>query len=331
MRIALKSGVTLSRAGSSISANPVLNLKPTCRREYDRPRRTFMLGNSKALRACVSGAIFACLGSFAPAGAQAQQDQQRIMMIQSRLTKDGKAADFRKFAETVWKKFAQAAVDEGVYQSAMVIRLTAPFAAGAPADYAVVTFPTKRPSLAGPDAAVGERIAKRAGLPNLKTYVDGLNASSSVTKAEWLTTEASAGSTKAGNYILSWRWKVPQDRQAEQVAFAREISMPLRSQAIKDGKLGGTGFMTPVSAFGGQDGYNLMSYVVLNDADAFWVGPQAVTEERLKQVFPNGIDFRTYMNRLHQINGERKGEIMRAWEVVAAVGKSPEITLAKKD
>jgi hypothetical protein len=170
-----------------------------------------MLHTSKTFRACVSAAILACLGAFAATGAQAQQDQQRIMTIQSRLTKDGKADDFRKFAETGWKKFAQAAVDEGVYQSAMVIRLTAPFAAGAPANYAVVTFPAKRPSLAGPDPVVGERIAKRAGFSNLKAYIDGMNASSSVTGAEWLTTEASAGAGKAGNYILSWRWKVPQD------------------------------------------------------------------------------------------------------------------------
>ena len=289
-----------------------------------------MFHNPKILRACFSAAMLACLCGFTATRVEAQPDQQRIMLIQSRLTKDGKAEDFRKFAETGWKKFAQAAVDEGAYQSAMVIRLTAPFAAGAPANYAVVTFPTKRPSLAGPDPVVGERIAKRAGFANLKTYLDALNASSSVVKAEWLTTEASAGSGKAGNYILSWRWKVPQDRQAEQVAFAREVSMPLRAQAIKDGKLAGTGFMTPISGFG-EDGFNFFSYVILNDADAFWTGPQPVSEERLKQVFPNGIDFRTYMNRLHQINGERKSEVMRAWEVVAAVGKAPEITLAKKE
>ena len=289
-----------------------------------------MFRNLNIFRACVSAAMLACLGGFTATGVEAQPDQQRIMLIQSRLTKDGKAEDFRKFAETGWKKFAQAAVDEGAYQSAMVIRLTAPFAAGAPANYAVVTFPTKRPSLAGPDPVVGERIAKRAGFANLKAYVDALNASSSVVKAEWLTTEASAGSGKTGNYILSWRWKVPQDRQAEQVAFAREVSMPLRAQAIKDGKLAGTGFMTPVRGFG-ENGFNFFSYVILNDADAFWAGPQPVTEERLKQVFPNGIDFRTYMNRLHQINGERTGEVMRAWEVVAAVGKAPEITLAKKE
>jgi hypothetical protein len=289
-----------------------------------------MFRNPKILGACISAAMLACLCSVTATGAEAQPDQQRIMLIQSRLTKDGKAEDFRKFAETGWKKFAQAAVDEGAYQSAMVIRLTAPFAAGAAANYAVVTFPTKRPSLAGPEPAVGERIAKRAGFANLKGYVDALNASSSVVKAEWLTTEASAGFGKPGNYILSWRWKVPQDRQAEQVAFAREVSMPLRAQAIKDGKLAGTGFMTPVSGFG-EDGFNFFSYVILNDADAFWTGPQPVTEERLKQVFPNGMTFTAYMNRLHQVNGERKSEVMRAWEVVAAVGKAPEITLAKKE
>ena len=290
-----------------------------------------MFHDPKILGTCIAAAMLACLSGLTVTDAVAQPDQQRIMVIQSRLTKDGKAEDFRKFAETGWKKFAQAAVDEGTYQSAMVIRLTAPFAAGAPANYAVVTFPTKRPSLAGPDPIVGERIAKRAGFSNLKAYVDALNASSSVVNAEWLTTEASAGAGRAGNYILSWRWKVPQDRQAEQVAFARDVSMPLRAQAIKDGKLAGTGFMTPVSGFAGDDGFNFFSYVILNDADAFWTGPQPVTEERLKQVFPNGMDFRTYMNRLHQINGDRKSEVMRAWEVVAAVGQAPEITLAKKE
>jgi len=287
-----------------------------------------MFGNSKIVRACISAAMLACLGT--ATGALAQ-DQQRVMTIQSRLTKDGKADDFRKFAETGWKKFAQAAVDEGVYQSAMVIRLTAPFSAGAPANYAVVTFPAKRPSLAGPDPVVGERIAKRAGFSSLKAYLDGMNATSTVVSAEWLTTEASAGAGKAGNYILSWRWKVPQDRQAEQVAFARDVSMALRKQSIKEGKLAATGYMTPVSGFAGSDGFNLFSYVILNDANDFWTGPQLVNEARFKQVFPTGMDFRTYMSRLNQINADRKGEVMRAWEIVAAVGKAPEITLARKD
>ena len=287
-----------------------------------------MFGTSKFLRTCISAVVLACLGT---AGSALAQDQQRVMTIQSRLTKDGKADDFRKFAETGWKKFAQAAVDEGVYQSAMVIRLTAPFAAGAPANYAVVTFPAKRPSLAGPDPVVGERIAKRAGFSNLKAYIDGMNATSSIVSAEWLTTEASAGAGKAGNYILSWRWKVPQDRQADQVAFARDVSMPLRRQSIKDGKLAGTGYMTPVSGLAGDDGHNFFSYVILNDANDFWTGPQQVNEERWKQIFPNGMDYRAYLNRLHQINAERKGEVMRAWEIVAAVGKAPEIALARKD
>jgi len=69
--------------------------------------------------------------------------------------------------------------------------------------------------------------------------------------------------------------------------------------------------------------------VILNDVDSFWTGPQPVTEERLKQVFPNGMNIRTYFNRVHEINEERKSEIMRTWEVVAVVGKPPEITPAK--
>jgi hypothetical protein len=46
-------------------------------------------------------------------------------------------------------------------------------------------------------------------------------------------------------------------------------------------------------------------------------------------VFANAMDFRTYMNRLQQINAERKGELTRTWEVVAMVGKSPEIAPGK--
>jgi hypothetical protein len=222
-------------------------------------------------------------------------------------------------------------VDEGVYQGAMVLRLTAPFAAGAPADYVIVTYPTRRPSLAGPDPAVGERIAKRAGFSSLKAYQDSASASSSLVGTEWLTTQMSIGAAKPGNYILSWRWAIPEDRQAAQIAFARDVSMPLRTQAMKEGKLAGTGFMTPLPAFGSEHGFNFFSYVVLNDAESFWTGPQPVTEERLKQVFPNGANIRNYFNQLRLINQDRKNEIMRTWEVVAVVGKAPEIVPARGD
>src|SRR5262245_56346102 len=117
---------------------------------------------------------------------QQQPQQQRTFTLAYRKSQPGKAADHRKFIEASWKKFSQAAVDEGVPHGAMALRLTAPYATGAASDFAVVSFPVKHPSLAPPDRAIGEARAKKAGFTNLQTYLDENATVSSPVKTEWL-------------------------------------------------------------------------------------------------------------------------------------------------
>ncbi len=277
--------------------------------------------------------LAATLGLLAISGMQAQQQQQqqRTMTITYRKAAPGKGADHRKFVETSWKKYMQAAVDEGGVQGAMALRLTAPYAAGSPHDWAVVVMPTKRPSLAGLDPAVAEAQAKKAGFANRQAYLDQGNALSSVVRAEWVNTAMRIGSIQAGNYIRASRYMAPQEHRAEQLEFLRDVALPLNSQAMKDGRIVGWSVNTPVGALGGPNeaGFSTSIVVVLKDADSVWAGPAPVDEARIKQVFPSGMTLANYINRLNRVNDNRKPISTRMWEVVAMVGKAPEITPAR--
>jgi hypothetical protein len=261
-----------------------------------------------------------------------QQQQQGTITITHRKAAPGKAVDQRKFVETSWKKFMQVAVDEGRLQGAMVLRLTAPYAAGAPSDWTVVTFPTKRPSLASPDRAVGEAQAKKAGFASLQAYLDLGNSLATVVKAEWANSTIRIGSMQAGNYIRSTRYMVEPDHRAEQMNFLRDVSMRLQAHTIKDGRIVAWSVNTPLGALGGPNeaGYSHSVSVVFKDADSVLGGPGGpANEATFKQVFPTGMTFANFITQSNRINEHRKTISVRISEIVAVVGKIPEITPAR--
>ncbi len=273
------------------------------------------------------------LGILATQGMEAQQQQQqqqRSITIAYRKTAPGKGADQRKFYETNWKKWAQAFVDDGLNHGAMVLRLTGPYTGGSAFDYATVTFPTKRPSLASPDRDRGEALAKKAGFANLQTYLDMGNALSAAVKTEWLTTAMRTGSIQAGNYLRSARYMVEQDHMGEQMRWLSDEIWKSNSQSIKTGSTVAWGVNTVPGMVMSSDeaGFNLSTYVVVKDADSMWNGPGQMTEARLKEIFPTGMSLSNYLTRQRTINNHRKSVSTRIWEVVAVVGKSPEITPA---
>lgn len=272
----------------------------------------------------------ATLGVLAVSGveAQQQQQQQRVVTINYRKTLPGKGADQRKFAETHWKKWTQALVDDGATQSAMVLRLTAPYAAGAPADYAIVTSPSKRPSLAQPDRNRFEALAKKAGFASVQAYLDMINANSSIVKTEWLNTAISLGNIQAGNYLRSARFMVDPDHMSEQMQWLQHEMVKLNTQNIKDGRNVAWGVSTlhPMVTSSDEAGFNLSIFNVVKDADSMWNGPGQMTEERFKRAFPTGMNLSNYLNRQRSMNSHRKTISTRIWEVVAVVGNTPQIT-----
>lgn len=271
------------------------------------------------------------LGVLATQGLEAQQQQQqRTITVAYRKAAPGKGADQRKFFETDWKKWTQALIDEGITQSAMALRLTAPYAGGAAFDYAVVTFPKNRPSLATPDQNRGDAIAKKAGFASLQAYQAMSNANSSAVRTEWLNTAMRLGNIQAGNYLRSARYMVEPDHMNAQMEYLRDVSLKVNTQSVNSGRIVAWGVNTvPTMVMSSEEaGFNLSTYVVTKDADSMWNGPGGMNEARLKEIFPTGMSLANYLNRQRSVNSHRKSVSTRIWEVVAVVGKTPEISPA---
>ena len=260
---------------------------------------------------------------------QAGPQQPRTVMVTQWKTAQGKSADYRKFVETSWKKFAQVGVDDGRNVGAIVLRLIAPYATGAPADYQVVTFPAKNPNLAGPDRAVGEAAAKKAGFASLQAYLDMTNGIASPVKSDWLNTFARVGSVQAGNFMRVARYMTPADAIQAETEFLRDYALPLNTFRVKEGARGlvGWGVTRPMPMLMSTDeaGFTTSISAIFKDADSIWAGPGGVTEAEIKASAPT-LTLQGYLNRNIRVNQSRKPVTTRIWEVVAMVGKAPQIT-----
>jgi hypothetical protein len=274
-------------------------------------------------------AVLAALATLAiPAHLPAQgTGPQRGVTVVYRKVAVGKGADQRKFAETTWKKFYQALVDDNRYHGAMIMRLTAPYATGAAADWATVLFPVKAPSLAPLETAPGEAAARKAGLANLQAYIDQQNGLSTAVRSEWLTTTMRTGAAQAGNYMRGVRYLVPVDKRGAMNDWMRDVSLPLNTQAVKAGRYTAWGVTTPSSLIGGADeaGYSHSLATLVKDANGFDGGPYQVSEARLKEVFGNKMNISQYFTRQTAVFEGTKTVSTKIWEIVAVVGKVPEI------
>jgi hypothetical protein len=250
-------------------------------------------------------------------------------MVTQWKTAQGKSADYRRFAETSWKKFAQVAVDEGRNQGAVVMRLVAPYATGAAADYQVVTFPARNPSLSGPDRAVGEAAAKKAGFASLQAYLDMTNGLASPVRSDWLNTFARVGTVQVGNFMRVARFMTPLDDRQAETEFLRDYALPLNTFRIKEGARGMVGWSVtrPMAMLTSNDeaGYSTSVSAIFKDSDSIWAGPGVVTEAELKAAAPT-LTLQGYLNRNIRVNQSRKTVTTRIWEVVAMVGKAPQVT-----
>ena len=271
--------------------------------------------------------LAAVVGLAAAGSIAAQTAQQRMVTVNYRKSLPGKAADQRKFAEGGWKKFWQALVDDGRSQGAVVMRLVQPYATGAPADWAVVSFGVKRPSFAPLDNASFEGPARKAGFANVQAYIDMQNASSSAVRAEWLSTTMRIGSVQAGNYMRGVRYMVPAEHRPAFNEWMRDVAMPMNANTIKAGRGVGWGVSVPPGVLGGADeaGYSHSVTFLVKDANGFDDGPYPVTEARMKDIFGSKMTLAQYLNRQNQMFNHVKTVSTRIWEIVAVVGKVPEI------
>jgi len=273
------------------------------------PRRAFLVG---------------VLGIFACSGLQAQTEAQWVTITYVK-TEPGKAQEFRKFVETNWKKLAQVGVDEGRTRGAFAMRLTAPYATGAPFDYALVNIMAKRPSLATTSQEELDARAKKAGLASYQQYLDSATPFGKVVKSEWMTASMRVGNLQAGNYNRIMRYEVAREHRQEVMRFLREYTLPLNTDRIKDGPLAGFGVHVPAMVTPEEAGYAMSVSFIVKDADAAMAGPAQLTEERFKRALP-GKSYAAYMNQLNTINGYRKPVATRIYEVVSVVGTLPAVT-----
>ncbi|GEM_PF-3882911 len=272
------------------------------------PRRAFLAG---------------VLGAFAFSSVQAQTENQWITIVYVK-TEPGKAADFRRFAETNWKKLAQVGVDEGRTNGAMAMRLTAPYATGAAFDYALISFMAKRPSLESTSQEVLDARARKAGLGTYQQYLESAQPFGKVVKSEWMTARLRVGSIKAGNYMRVQRYDVAREHRAEVMRFLQEYSLPLNTDRMKDTGLVGFGVHVPAMVSPEEAGYALSVSFTVKDAESMMAGPTPLTEERFKRAVP-GKSYAEYLNQLNLINGYRKPVATRIYEIVSVVGSLPQV------
>lgn len=255
------------------------------------------------------------------------QTQTHYVTLTYMKTLPGKAAEFRKFAETEMTKMGQMGVEEGVLDAYYVLRLTAPYVTGSDYDYATVVWYKKAPSLAPLDMKLWDARAKKAGYASYQQYLDKRDSLAKTVRSAWRSSTARSGQVHAGNYIRTVSYQVDPEYRPVMVRFLEEYTAPLAQAQIREGaRAVGWGVSRPAGVTGSNDeaGYSFAVSNVFKDSDAMMSGPNALTEEAFKKALP-GKSYATYMNELNVLNQHRKSVSTRIQEVVSLVGTPPEI------
>lgn len=266
------------------------------------------------------------LAMFAASGVQAQT-QPHYLSLTYYQTLPGKAAEFRKFAETDLAKMGQIGVDEGVLDAYYILLLTAPYSVGSDYNYVQAVWYKNRPSLAPLDMKVWEARAQKAGFASYQQYIDKRDSMSKAVRSAWRTTVARIGAIHAGNYLRSAAYQVEPDFREEMAQFLQEYTMPIAQARIDGGSLQGWGVTRPAAATMSDDeaGFSYSVFNVLKDSDTLMAGPGALTEEGFKKAVP-GKTYAAYLNALNRLNAHRKVVMTRIYEVVTVAGTPPKVT-----
>jgi hypothetical protein len=260
------------------------------------------------------------------ATAQAQVRDNWVTMTQYK-TEPGKSQDFRKWVETTWVKFAQAAVDEGANNGSMMVRLTMPFVTGAPADYAVITFPKGRPSIGRLDWAKYDARAKKAGYQGYQQMLDQVQPMAKAVRTDWMVFGTRVGTIQAGNYLRTMRYMVGASHRQAVGKFLRDYSTAQYTARVKEGNIQGFGIGAPGVVTPEEAGWTYSLSIIHKDASTAMEGPPQMSEEWFKKVFP-GKSYANYIRQLDDVIDLRKPVTTRLYEVVAIVGAPPQVDWA---
>ncbi len=274
------------------------------------------------LRRAILGGILATLTS----SAVIAQNQAHWLSLSYYKTLPGKAADFRKFAETDMLKMGQMGIDEGVLDSYTVLRLTTPYATSSDYDYSIGVWYKNRPSLEPQDMKAWQARAEKAGYKTFQQYLDRRDSMAKQVRMSWRTIIARVGDMHTGNYIRTAMYKVEPEFRQDLARFLREYSVPIAQAQFSDGRAVGYTITRPAAAIMSDEeaGFSFSVTNVLKDGDTLLTGPPALTEAIFKKAVP-GTPFTTYMSTADRINAHRKIVSTRIHEVVVMAGSPPTV------
>jgi len=255
------------------------------------------------------------------------QTQTHYVTLTYLKTLPGKAAEFRKFAETDMTKMGQIGIDEGVLDAYYVLRLTAPYVGGSDYDYVTVLWFKKAPPLSPLDMKQWDARAKKAGYASYQLYLDRRDSLAKNVKSAWRNSTARLGEVHSGNYIRTVSYQVDVEYRPVMARFLQEYAAPLAQSQMRDGaRTVGWGVSRPAAVTGSNDeaGYSFAVSSVFKDSDALMLGPITLTEEAFNKALP-GKSYATYMNELNLLNQHRKAVSTRIQEVVSLAGAPPMI------
>ncbi len=254
------------------------------------------------------------------------QNQAHWLSLSYYKTLPGKAADFRKFAETDMLKMGQMGIDEGVLDSYTVLRLTTPYATSSDYDYSIGVWYKNRPSLEPQDMKAWQARAEKAGYKTFQQYLDRRDSMAKQVRMSWRTIIARVGDMHTGNYIRTAMYQVEPEFRPEVAQFLREYTLPLAQARFSEGRAVGFAITRPAAAIMSDDeaGFSFSVTNVIKDGDTLLGGPGALNEEIFKKAI-SGTTYTAYLNTSNRINAHRKIVSTRIHEVVAMAGSLPTV------
>lgn len=194
------------------------------------------------------------------------------------------------------KKVAQARIASGGIKGWSLLKVTAPYAIGADANYAAVTYSSSYPNLDPSDAEIAD-VFQKAGV-NRQEYGKKLRQLSTRVSQQISRTILRVGpSAEIGDFIKVDYHLAPHNRSAELIDIEQNVYAPMFKTVIDEGKGPRTwSLSTPVLPLASESGFSFYTTQIFKDNAALGRG-LGLGQDLFRKVHPN----RNYMSTMQHV------------------------------
>jgi len=246
----------------------------------------------------------------------AQRVPQNYTMVTFHKVAPENVDAFVAFVKDQGKKVAEARIAGGGIKGWSLLKLTAPYATGADANYAIATYSTSYPNLDPSDSEVGA-VFQKAGVNRAEYRKKARSLSTPVSQQIARTVLRVGPSAEIGDFIRVDYHSAAQNRTGELIEIEEQVYAPMFKSLIEEAKGPRTWSLSmPVLPLATEAEYSFYTTQIYKDNAALGRG-LGLSQEVFRKVHP-GRNYMNTMQRVRELDNIVKVRIYRVLDMTGS-------------